>query len=213
ERHERAEDGVGVPDEGPEAPLRPPREPLRRLSALEDDLLDVGLVEQRQNLLQSVHRRAVTYDAERLANALLPAYTAPAPSSKPMRSSWLYFATRSDRERLPVLIWPALVATARSAMNASSVSPERWLMIERYPAFVAMRMASKVSETVPIWFSLMRMALAVPVSMPRARRVVFVTKMSSPTSWRRVPRRLVCAFHPSQSSSEQPSSMETMGYL
>jgi hypothetical protein len=28
----------------------------------------------------------------------------------------------------PVLIWPALVATAMSAMVASSVSPERWEM-------------------------------------------------------------------------------------
>ena len=48
-----------------------------------------------------------------------------------MRRSWLYFATRSDRDKEPVLICPAFVATARSAMNVSSVSPERWLMIER----------------------------------------------------------------------------------
>ncbi len=48
-----------------------------------------------------------------------------------MRKSWLYLATRSERDRLPVLICPALVATARSAMNESSVSPERWLMTER----------------------------------------------------------------------------------
>jgi hypothetical protein len=45
-----------------------------------------------------------------------------------MRRSWLYLAIRSEREALPVLIWPALVATARSAMVVSSVSPERWLM-------------------------------------------------------------------------------------
>ena len=43
-----------------------------------------------------------------------------------MRSSWLYLAMRSVRLAEPVLIWPALVATARSAMKASSVSPERW---------------------------------------------------------------------------------------
>ena len=43
-----------------------------------------------------------------------------------MRTSRLYFATRSDRESEPVLIWPAPVATARSAMVVSSVSPERW---------------------------------------------------------------------------------------
>ena len=37
-------------------------------------------------------------------------------------------AMRSVREAEPVLIWPAPVATARSAMKASSVSPERWEM-------------------------------------------------------------------------------------
>ena len=42
-----------------------------------------------------------------------------------MRSSWLYLATRSERHGAPVLIWPALVATAMSAIVASSVSPER----------------------------------------------------------------------------------------
>ena len=42
-----------------------------------------------------------------------------------MRSSWLYLATRSLRAGAPVLICPQLVATARSAMVASSVSPER----------------------------------------------------------------------------------------
>ena len=42
-----------------------------------------------------------------------------------MRSSWLYFATRSLRHSEPVLIWVAVVATAMSAMVVSSVSPER----------------------------------------------------------------------------------------
>ena len=42
-----------------------------------------------------------------------------------MRSSWLYLATRSVRAGAPLLIWPAFVATARSAMVVSSVSPER----------------------------------------------------------------------------------------
>ena len=46
-------------------------------------------------------------------------------SSSSMRSSWLYLATRSVRLGAPVLIWPALTATAMSAMVASSVSPER----------------------------------------------------------------------------------------
>jgi hypothetical protein len=42
-----------------------------------------------------------------------------------MRRSWLYFASRSERLSEPVLIWPQFVATAMSAMVASSVSPER----------------------------------------------------------------------------------------
>ena len=48
------------------------------------------------------------------------------PSSSSIRSSWLYFAMRSVRDGEPVLIWPAFVATAMSAIVASSVSPERW---------------------------------------------------------------------------------------
>ena len=43
-----------------------------------------------------------------------------------MRSNWLYLAMRSVRLAEPVLIWPTPVATARSAMKVSSVSPERW---------------------------------------------------------------------------------------
>ncbi len=52
-------------------------------------------------------------------------YTAFAPSSSSMRSSWLYFAMRSVRLIDPVLICPEFVATAMSAIVASSVSPER----------------------------------------------------------------------------------------
>src|SRR5215217_1865707 len=58
-------------------------------------------------------------------NALRPGYSASAPSASSMRSSWLYFATRSEREGAPVLICPQPVATARSAIVVSSVSPER----------------------------------------------------------------------------------------
>ena len=67
-----------------------------------------------------------------------------------MRSSWLYFATRSVRLAEPVLICPALVATARSAIVVSSVSPDRCEMTLAYPASRAMATASSVSLTVPI---------------------------------------------------------------
>ena len=77
-----------------------------------------------------------------------------------MRISWLYFATRSLRAGAPVLICPAPVATARSAIDVSSVSPERCEIIAAYPAPAAMSMAARVSVSVPIWLSLMRMELA-----------------------------------------------------
>ena len=59
-----------------------------------------------------------------------PAKRAMGPSSSSMRRSWLYFATRSVRDAEPVLIWPQLVATARSAIVTSSVSPLRWLIMQ-----------------------------------------------------------------------------------
>src|SRR5947208_3170242 len=135
-----------------------------------------------------------------------------------MRRSWLYLATRSVRESEPVLICPALVATARSAMNVSSVSPERCEIIEWYPDLRPSSIASIVSVTLPIWFSLIRIAFAMPSMIPRASRSVFVTKRSSPTSWifffdDLLPMLCVRDFHPAQSSSAMPSSMDTIGYF
>ena len=45
--------------------------------------------------------------------------------SSSILSSLLYFAVRSARDIEPVLICPELTATAKSAINVSSVSPER----------------------------------------------------------------------------------------
>src|SRR5207244_11429106 len=58
-------------------------------------------------------------------NAERPGYVASAPSASSIRRSWLYLATLSERDGAPVLIWPQPVATARSAIVVSSVSPER----------------------------------------------------------------------------------------
>src|SRR5215213_2187852 len=72
--------------------------------------------------------RRYRHTLDRYASALntdLPAYFACSPSCCSMRSSWLYLAVRSERANDPVFIWPQLVATARSAMVESSVSPER----------------------------------------------------------------------------------------
>ena len=57
---------------------------------------------------------------------LEPAKRAFSPSSSSIRRSWLYLAVRSPRLGAPVLICPAFVATARSAIVVSSVSPLRW---------------------------------------------------------------------------------------
>ena len=45
----------------------------------------------------------------------------PSPPDRPP----VCLAMRSERDSEPVLIWPALVPTAMSAMVLSSVSPER----------------------------------------------------------------------------------------
>src|ERR1700730_10475663 len=79
-------------------------------------------------------------------------------------------------------------------------------------------MASMVYVPLPIWFSLMRMALAMPSLMPRERRAVLVTKRSSPTSWiffldDLLPMLCVRDFQPAQSSSAMASSIETIGYF
>src|SRR5450759_2437345 len=106
------------------------------------------------------------------------------------RSGWwalismrrLYLATRSPRAGAPVLSWPHPVPTARSAMNGSGVSPERWETICAYPARWQMAMASRVSVTVPIWFSLIRAALPMPSAMAVVMMAGLVQKLSSPTS-------------------------------
>ena len=59
------------------------------------------------------------------ASAARPGNFAAAPNSSSMRRSWLYLATRSVREAEPVLICPVPMATTKSAMKVSSVSPER----------------------------------------------------------------------------------------
>src|SRR5262249_55726758 len=100
----------------------------------------------------------------RFGNASLPAYFAALPSASSMRKSWLYFATRSERQSEPVLICVAVVATERSAIVVSSVSPERCEITAAYFALSAIAIASSVSVSVPIWLTLIRIAFAMPLS-------------------------------------------------
>ena len=109
------------------------------------------------------------------------------------------------------MIWPQLVATARSAIVVSSVSPERWLITQVKPARWAMLTASRVSVTEPIWLSFTSSEFADRSAMPRRSRSGLVTKMSSPTIWTRSPTLAVSSCQPGQSSSASGSSMETMG--
>jgi hypothetical protein len=89
------------------------------------------------------------------------------------------------------LICPQLVATARSAIVVSSVSPDRWLII----AAIAVRSArgataSRVSVRVPIWFTFTSMALATDSSMPRCSRAGFVTEQVVADQLDAVPDRI-----------------------
>ena len=128
-----------------------------------------------------------------------------------MRSSWLYLATRSVRAGAPDLIWPQFVATARSAIVVSSVSPERWLIMQAKPARCARSTASRVSVSEPIWLTLTSSALAARSVMPRRSRVTLVTKRSSPTTWTLSPSWAISADQPVQSSSASGSSIDTIG--
>ena len=82
-------------------------------------------------------------------NTERPAKTTSGPSSSSIRNNRLYFASRSDRATEPILICPAAVATARSAIVVSSVSPERAETTVRKPCSRARLNAPKVSVSVP----------------------------------------------------------------
>mmetsp|Transcript_63378 Transcript_63378/g.204284 ORF Transcript_63378/g.204284 Transcript_63378/m.204284 type:complete len:249 (+) Transcript_63378:352-1098(+) len=64
-----------------------------------------------------------------------PAYEHREPSSSSMRNNWLYLASLSERQGAPVLISPVRSPTTRSAMNESSVSPERCDTMTPQPAY------------------------------------------------------------------------------
>src|SRR6185503_4397703 len=85
-------------------------------------------------------------------------------------------------------------------------------MIVLYPLCCANVTALIVSVTVPIWLTFTSSAFPIPLSIPCCNLVTFVTKRSSPTNWHLLPIVLVSNFHPSQSSSAIPSSMDAMGY-
>ena len=129
-----------------------------------------------------------------------------------MRSSWLYLATRSERAGAPDLIWPQLVATARSAIVTSSVSPERCDITERYDgASRARHRFERLGERADL----------VDLDQHRvrdARRDAAIETfdvgdeevVADELDLARRPPRMSDA-QPSQSSSAMPSSIETIG--
>ena len=90
-------------------------------------ILDVG--NDQTPVLWASNTMFITADVVSLYNqSHLPAAGAPPaalPNSTSISSSRLYLAIRSLRQAEPVLIWPPPMATAKSARNASSVSPDR----------------------------------------------------------------------------------------
>ena len=61
----------------------------------------------------------------------------------------VYFAKRSERQGDPVFFWPQLVATAKSAMEMSSISPERCDITLAYPARLAISTAASRPRSRP----------------------------------------------------------------
>ena len=94
----------------------------------------------------------------------------------------LYFATLSLLFGAPVFICPDDTPTAKSDMVVSSVSPDRWLIMQLKFDFFANLIALKVSHTVPTWLSLIRIEFADLLSIPFFRYFSCVTNKSSPTS-------------------------------
>src|SRR5690242_3470919 len=113
-------------------------------------------VENHQHRDRRTPRRTDHRALPARGNACAPDHEARAPSSCAMRNRRLYLAVRSPRLIEPVLICPLPVATARSAMVVSSVSPERCETTQVNPAARAISMVRRVSLSVPIWLSLIR---------------------------------------------------------
>src|SRR5205823_3767676 len=199
-----------------------PGEELRRLADPGVRLLDVqdvqavdpDLVDERLHvgaflLRADVHARRqvdILGDEQSLdARLLFFLHHAPAWSCSSIRMSSLSFAIRSP-PTAPVLMPRHPNATARWAIVSSVVSPDRCDMTVANPERWANSMAARVSESVPIWFGLIRIALPACDSIPRRRRSTFVTKMSSPITLQCAPTRFVNSAKAPKSSSSNGSS-------
>src|SRR5712691_7851224 len=152
----------------------------------------------------------VLRDQESLdARLLLFLHHAPAWSCSSIRISSFNFAIRSP-PTAPVLMPRHPNATARWAIVSSVVSPDRCDITVANPDLWARSTAARVSESVPIWFGLIRIALPARSSIPRRNRSMFVTKMSSPmTLHRPLIRRVRSANAPKSSWSNGSSTLNS----
>ena len=128
-----------------------------------------------------------------------------------MRRSSFHFAMRSDRAKLPTLIWPASQPVARWAMETSSVSPDRAETMAPHFSARAASSAAFARVTVPAWFTFTSTALPALASAVRRTRSALVTRMSSPMSCTRSPYSAVAAAKPARSSWLTGSSIDRIG--
>ena len=132
--------------------------------------------------------------------------------STELTNSWRLQHARVDREPIElgldaqqlVVLGDALAAGRRAGLDLAGAGRDGEVgdrRVLRLAAAMADRpcpsrcagpvsTTSSVSVSVPIWLTLTRIALALPSSMPRARRSALVTKRSSPTSWTFLPSSL-----------------------
>ena len=111
------------------------------------------------------------------------------------------------------MIWFESVPTARSAINVSSLSPDRCEIIVLNLINLANLITSKVSVTVPIWFNFIRIEFAELFKKPILSLSKLVTNRSSPTIWILLFNFLISLFHEFQSFSEKGSSMDLILYF
>ena len=108
----------------------------------------------------------------------------------------------------PAFIYLLFIATDKSAIKVSSVSPDLCDITVEYPLAFASLIAFRVSVNVPIWFGFIKILFATLFLIPFFNLDILVTNKSSPTSCILSPNLLVNSFHPSQSSSDKPSSID-----
>src|SRR5256712_873809 len=195
--------------------LRGFADPRIRLLDVEDiQAVDPNLVDERLHVgafllrpdVDAGGQVQVLRDQESLdARLFFFLHHAPAWSCSSIRISSFNFAIRSP-PTAPVLMPRHPNATARWAIVSSVVSPDRCDITVACPAEWARSTAARVSESVPIWFGLIRIALAARCLTPGRSRSTFVRKMSSPITLHRSPMRFVSSVKDPKSSWSNGSS-------